>query len=248
MNGSAIKNLDMFIKLCGREYLKNVILVTTKWDTISSDAGATKSKREEELLKDFWGAMLKQGCGYKRYENNFSSAEDIVKPMLSFRPNWLQIQRELGNGRLLSDTTAGKAVDDDVAKVVAKYQERIKSIKKTMQGVGENLRNELDRQAEEYERDIKRLRKEKKTLERNQDALIRSAVEDALKELKEDEDARVRNAIAEAKRRFGPKTLLKQYAERLDNHLPGDMTTKDIAAFGAVAASLFVAHKMENGE
>jgi hypothetical protein len=210
MYGSAYKNLDMLMKLCGEDYLKNVTLVTTKWDTIPADTKAKAEIREQDLLENFWGDMLQLGCKYQRYSNDPESAQAIVKPILRFHPNWLQIQRELGNGKLLGDTTAGQVVSHTVAEVIALYEAKIESYKDSLkEAQGELLKTKLAEKAEEFQQKYEKILAEKEVLEMNQNALVQEA-------------------IKEAEKKFGPKTLLKNLTDRIDNHLPGNITTKQL--------------------
>ena len=44
----------------------------------------------------------------------------IIAPILRFKPTWLQIQRQLGNGMQLSDTTAGRRIAQDLSGEIRK--------------------------------------------------------------------------------------------------------------------------------
>ncbi|KAG7425602.1 hypothetical protein Forpi1262_v013401 [Fusarium oxysporum f. sp. raphani] len=61
MGGSAKKNLMMFRKLCGKDSLMNVILVTTMWED------------------DFWGALVEEGAQINRQNNTRSSAMSLLR-------------------------------------------------------------------------------------------------------------------------------------------------------------------------
>ena len=119
MTGSALKNLDMFQRLCGEESLKNVVLVTTKWDEAFDNA----RRHEEELIKDFWAVMIKLGSSHAKRlgkvvdpsSDIVDPVSDVIAPMLQFQPTFLQIQRELGEGKDLIDTTAGQYIDRDLS-------------------------------------------------------------------------------------------------------------------------------------
>ena len=127
MTGSAVKNLDMFQRLCGEESLKNVMLLTTKWDKAPENA----RNHEAELIKDFWAVMIKLGSSHpkrigKGVDPSSSIVEpvsDVITPMLQFQPTFLQIQRELGNGKELIDTAAGQYVDRELSYAIEKYKE-----------------------------------------------------------------------------------------------------------------------------
>ena len=50
MQGSVLKNLEMFQALCGDSGLSNVVLATTMWDWASTPEELSKAEaREEEL-------------------------------------------------------------------------------------------------------------------------------------------------------------------------------------------------------
>lgn len=56
--GSSVKTLEIFKKICGEMALKNVILVSTRWNEIDEATGAV---REQQLRDDFWAYMLGHG-------------------------------------------------------------------------------------------------------------------------------------------------------------------------------------------
>jgi hypothetical protein len=53
MQGSAKRNLLMFMQLCGAHCYQNVMLVTTMWSILPNMA--TGKARERELVEKFWG-------------------------------------------------------------------------------------------------------------------------------------------------------------------------------------------------
>lgn len=145
----------MFHSLCGDESLKNVMFLTTKWDK----APAFAVKHEQELTEKFWAGMLKLGCsGPKRLGGvaNHSSGiadpiSDIIAPILKFKPTWLQIQRQLGTGKQLGDTTAGQMIDQDLSREIQKYQESFESTLAEIQHSHEHkIRAALQEQAAKF--------------------------------------------------------------------------------------------------
>jgi chromosome segregation ATPase len=80
MQGSSMEHLRMFRKLCGLEALKNVLLVTTFWDTVSDTEGR---RREQELStnNEFWGRMIQKGSQMKRWSQ--SSHDEAAREILS---------------------------------------------------------------------------------------------------------------------------------------------------------------------
>jgi hypothetical protein len=45
MAGTPLKNLRMFEKLCGKNALRNIILITTMWDEVDEALGLQREKQ-----------------------------------------------------------------------------------------------------------------------------------------------------------------------------------------------------------
>ncbi|KAE8417126.1 P-loop containing nucleoside triphosphate hydrolase protein [Aspergillus pseudocaelatus] len=60
VQGSALKNIRIFRSLVGEDNMTNVILVTTRWDSVTEVEG--ELRLQELLGKDkFWGGMITAG-------------------------------------------------------------------------------------------------------------------------------------------------------------------------------------------
>lgn len=59
MQGSALRNFQMFQKICGENALGNVILLTTMWDKLKEEMEGLD--RDQELREDFWSMMEERG-------------------------------------------------------------------------------------------------------------------------------------------------------------------------------------------
>lgn len=57
MQGSAIKNIQLFRSLCGDDALSKVVLVTTMWDIEKRDIAERREKELKETTK-YWGNMI----------------------------------------------------------------------------------------------------------------------------------------------------------------------------------------------
>jgi hypothetical protein len=66
---------ELFVELCGSYNLKNVILVSTKWDTIDPNVGA---RREQQLAGEYWADLLGCGAQMARHYNTTKSALAIL--------------------------------------------------------------------------------------------------------------------------------------------------------------------------
>ncbi|KAF7983574.1 hypothetical protein HWV62_21174 [Athelia sp. TMB] len=106
MTGSALRNMDLFQKLCGNRAARNVILVTTMWDEVDEEVG---ERREAELRDTFWRSMGAHKFQTARFSHTPESAWSILGSSTGhFRPVKLQIQEEMvDKGISLSKTTAG---------------------------------------------------------------------------------------------------------------------------------------------
>ena len=80
--GSSVKTLNIFQKICGKHALKNVLLVTTRWHEVDESLGA---KRERELRDQFWKYMLSNQSTMIRYHGDHDSAVTIASQLLSNR-------------------------------------------------------------------------------------------------------------------------------------------------------------------
>ncbi|KAI6156271.1 hypothetical protein EDD17DRAFT_1055290 [Pisolithus thermaeus] len=58
MAGTPLRNLRAFEKLCGKNAMSKIILVTTMWDEVDADVGAERLK---ELKDSYWKVMISQG-------------------------------------------------------------------------------------------------------------------------------------------------------------------------------------------
>ena len=111
MTGMAVKNLEMFKKLCGDDALVNVVLGTTKWGEVPPGVG---EKREKQLAEEFWNEMIQCGSIMTQVDTDASSAWAIVHHILWNPPiDFVLIQDELvEQRRTVLQTTAGQILRD----------------------------------------------------------------------------------------------------------------------------------------
>lgn len=124
MKGSARKYFEMFRLLCGDQALKNVMLVTTRWDTVgrAPDQIGEALRREQDLLDNWWKPMLRQGANAAQFKGTRGSAEAMVLELVRDRDEVvLDVQRELVDGhKEVGETTVGmpfmNQLDNDIVK------------------------------------------------------------------------------------------------------------------------------------
>ena len=137
MTGSSARILSLFIKLCGQQQLRNVLIVTTRWGDVAHNVGIA---REEELKANYFQPLLSKGAQMVRHENNTAvGARQIMENFLSSkklgRPMALQIQIELvENGKRLSETEAGEEVTLGLTEQMKKYEHDSVILSKSIEG------------------------------------------------------------------------------------------------------------------
>jgi hypothetical protein len=111
MDGTTLKNIEMFRELCGDDALNAVFLLTTGWGGVDVKVG---TKREKQLSSDFWKPMLDQGSTIYRFDNTPTGAQTILNS-ISTKYNAhqvstvLRIQEEIVDmQKRIPDTRAGK--------------------------------------------------------------------------------------------------------------------------------------------
>ena len=127
MEGTALRNLRMFRKLCGDDFLKNVVLGTTFWDLVSDDQG---NRREEELLQTegFFKDMKQQGCDVVRITDDRESNLKILSRFAAKLPMVMRIQQELFEGKTLAETAAASAVSQELAELQRRNLENLSDV------------------------------------------------------------------------------------------------------------------------
>ncbi|KAF2732667.1 hypothetical protein EJ04DRAFT_553892 [Polyplosphaeria fusca] len=169
MEGSTLKNLDMFRKLCGDKNLKNVVLATTKWSRVRPDVGA---RREQELSRHFWATMIERGSRVARVGDDESSTTELVMSMAPNKPMILQLQEELAAGRKLFETAAGSAVEQEIRRIEAEYRVQLAATKlemhearsrdnKRLRRAHRDEMQKLEARIEELSADRRKLRKKR---------------------------------------------------------------------------------------
>jgi ribosome-binding protein aMBF1 (putative translation factor) len=154
MGGVARRNLEMFQRLVGPGNMGNVKLVTTMWSCVAPERGQLCL---DELMRDFWRAMIGAGAQVDRCDDAAEDGRRIIQSILETSPITLQLQREMDGGLPLNQTAAGKFVTD-----------------------------QLDELRENHDREIRELREQLRTVTLGRDeAAIRNEYEEKLREQNE---------------------------------------------------------------
>jgi GTPase SAR1 family protein len=113
IGGTASSNIRMFKQLCGKDFYRNVVLATTFWEGIDPSEGA---KREKELCEndEFWGILKRRGSRVVRLGLDDSKDQRLLLEIAEQEKCILQAQKEMREGKDISDTAAAKEVKEVV--------------------------------------------------------------------------------------------------------------------------------------
>ncbi|CZR64341.1 uncharacterized protein PAC_14239 [Phialocephala subalpina] len=127
VGGAALRNLRMFRKLCGEDFMKNVIIGTTFWDVVSEEQGVA---REEELLQTegFFKDMHEQGCDFVRITSSRDDNLELLSRFVGKQPTVMKIQQELFEGKTLAETAAASAVSQELAELQRQSLEKMSNV------------------------------------------------------------------------------------------------------------------------
>ena len=132
MRGSNLRNLRMFGELCGDQAVKNVVLVTTMWDSgiPVTDEPESIYQRERQLFDKYWKTMISHGASTARFLNSANSAWKIIELILKqHETEVLLLQEELVDlKRALKETQAGKTLYSDLQWLLAVQRATILSL------------------------------------------------------------------------------------------------------------------------
>lgn len=122
------RNLRMFQKLCGQDAMKNVVIVTTMWDKVTSDEGL---RREQELKEkdSLFKPLVACGAEMMRHERTAKSATKVISYLLKKNPTTTQIVREIAEEKkALVDTEAGAELQDEIRALLKRHKEEMQQM------------------------------------------------------------------------------------------------------------------------
>ncbi|KAH6905833.1 hypothetical protein BKA70DRAFT_1107178 [Coprinopsis sp. MPI-PUGE-AT-0042] len=83
MFGSTRMSLNMLMKLCGEESLNRVVLATSQWDTLTSEASKGKAEeRQDELKMTYWKAASDLRASIRAIRQKPQDLEAVVNHVL----------------------------------------------------------------------------------------------------------------------------------------------------------------------
>jgi septal ring factor EnvC (AmiA/AmiB activator) len=117
----------MFRELCGKAAYKNVVVLTTYWDQLSTHEEGVK--REAQLKSKFFKTLVDGGAQFMRHDRTVESARAVLRHILPMPPTVTQIQKEIREeGKGLAETGAGSVHSKEVEDALAKYKKEISDL------------------------------------------------------------------------------------------------------------------------
>jgi hypothetical protein len=196
MQGSGMRNLHMFKKLCGDKNLSNVIMATCQWERVLEADGAERERQLKET-PHFWGYMVDRGSQMHRHYNTRESALHLIQSLVdgnASRPKIvLDIQTQMvDEGKDLADTGAGQAVDDAISK---ERQRFAKEIAESQADIREALASRDRETASILEQHQKEMNERVQKLDKEH-----AALQVSLERLQEERFTKMKKALEEAER------------------------------------------------
>jgi len=154
MAGSAAKNLRLFIDMCGKKAMPNIVIVTTMWGEVKETTG---DRREGELKRDFWNDLLAEGCKVQRFRDTFASAWGIIGSLDGKDSADLLLPQQIVDAKLrLNETDAGVSLNKELEKLVKDRKEASRRLREQARNHNDKGATErLKRQQEEIEEKIR---------------------------------------------------------------------------------------------
>ncbi|KAG8696711.1 hypothetical protein FRC11_000543, partial [Ceratobasidium sp. 423] len=197
VGGISRRTFNVFRKLCGKDSLSNVLLVTNMW---SDPPTSQQTDRETELRThvDFFQPVIEQGATMvRRAHKGKQSAHDIIRMLLQKDPIALQVQQELvDQGKALSDTGAGREVERELIAAAEKHKAE-KTVMKTE--MGEALRDRDERAKKELAQRQQEAKAAEEKRQAELEALRRQHEEEQARQQRQAEQARAEKMAMEAR-------------------------------------------------
>ncbi|KIK51369.1 hypothetical protein GYMLUDRAFT_50604 [Collybiopsis luxurians FD-317 M1] len=149
MGGTSKRNFTMFQKLCGIDAVKNVAIVTTRWDK-EKESIAVARYNELSTNPQFFQPILEKGGKIFRHDRGVQSAQNILRHIISQTPIPLLIQHEIVNDhKHLVETAAGAELHREIMEQVEEHRKELAEIIEEMEQSGDSDLEDLERECQE---------------------------------------------------------------------------------------------------
>ena len=148
MGGSAVRNLELFRRICGPSTFRHLALVSSMWGMLKSEEEIrTGRQREKTLLSEpnFWKDFVDRHSQVLRHDGSEASALKVLHDLrISKQGFMLDLQREMTQGLPLNDTMAGRFLEQNLNTMRKKYEQELQELQKEL----EEVRGEKDSEGE----------------------------------------------------------------------------------------------------
>ena len=145
--GTATKSFKTLLEMCGDQALRNVVIVTNRWEKITPEAGVAL---EQELANNFFRPALDRGAQLLRHNGTTESAREVIRIVLENQRVTLQIQKKMGDlWKEVNETAAGKALWTESDKQARRRLELLRELQEILnrsRAGDEELRQEIQRE------------------------------------------------------------------------------------------------------
>ncbi|KAI0950844.1 hypothetical protein AcW1_008041 [Taiwanofungus camphoratus] len=171
MGGIARENFRLFRKICGDDAMKNVLIVTTMWEDVTPETGAS---REQELATKsiFFKDAVDHGARMIRHYDTAESAKDVIELLLPNQPEVLLMQHEIVyEHKRIPTTTAGIELRSEFKRQEEKHEQKMIKLRREMDDIRtrkeasyEQEIQELKTQCTDLQEQVRRIQDEMKKL------------------------------------------------------------------------------------
>ena len=157
VGGTATRNIRMFSSLCGPEAMKNVAIVTTRWDELHGDKQLQDAKNTEtELLDSHFKDFTDSQAQVHRHNNTLESAQAVMSSLLCCPPiGDIQVVTEMLSGKPLPETKAGLELMEQLVQLISRLSDEFRAAiqynNKAHEEEISKLRSELEKVKKDYE-------------------------------------------------------------------------------------------------
>ncbi|KAF8451221.1 P-loop containing nucleoside triphosphate hydrolase protein [Kalaharituber pfeilii] len=164
MGGQGYRNLQMLKALCGEESLKNVVLVTNRWEQLA-DKKVGEKRLNEDLLgeRGFWRSLIHHQATHLPYDGTPEKATAIIDRIIDYSPTVLKIQDELAKGTALYETEAGEKVVSQIEKDLERRAKQVESLHAQVETLKQKV-EDANRLLRDYEKLCDKQAKEREAL------------------------------------------------------------------------------------
>ena len=149
--------MAMFKKLCGDDPLKNVVVITTFWDETESLEGGIRTETELKTKDKFFKGLVEGGSKFVRhglYPQNeqprnpeFQQPLSIVIDLLSLDPVFVEMQKELAQGKAVEETSAAAELYRELQELKRQQKRDVSELNMKIEDI--KLANARDRELRE---------------------------------------------------------------------------------------------------